>query len=389
MPRFLRTTTVLLLCLFSLSSRFAQAGDDPEYAGRRGSEWAQLLRSDSSPRKRKAAVVALGQLWKEGKYFQSLPSISLALQQDPNAEVRVQAAIILGQLSKEDLTRNDSAKPVVSQLVTALLAEKDSTVRRETAIALGRFGNLSKPGVLAISNTLKDSEPSTRAAAAEALGRIGPDARSSASSLMPLLTDSDRNVQRLAVFALARIAPEDVNSVGASLSEVLKGEKEADMRRELVVALGLLGDHSEAAALALTSVLMDTDAEFRREAARSLARFGLEIQPAAQALLTAFQSDADKNVRIDALRALGTGLGERMQNHISLMTSRLNMEPGSKGDPDFEVRIAITEELGALGAAAKVAVPALRRSLRDPQVKVREAAGQAIKKIDAPISKKP
>lgn len=387
----IRRFAPLAVSLLALAGGFAFAADEPEFAGRRGSEWVQLLKEDSSPRKRKAAVVALGQLWKERRYGQSVPSIGTALQQDPSADVRLQAAIILGQLSRDDVAVTDEVKPVVGQLVAALLAEKDSAVRRETSAALGRFGELSKSGVLALSNTLKDAEPATRAAAADALGRIGLDARTSAPLLLPLLKEGDKTVRRLAVFALARIAPEDVEAVGAAFTQLLRDDKDSEMRKELVVALGLLGDHSEAVATGLAAAMADSDPEIRRQAARSLAKFGLNIQPASDALLKAFQSDPDKNVRIDALRALGSGLGSTMQVHIPVLLARLNMEAeGSmKGDPDFEVRIAITDELGALGPSGKEAVPALRRSLRDPQVKVREAATQAIKKIEAPIEKKP
>src|SRR5262249_39293187 len=149
----------------------------------------------------------------------------------------------------------------------------------ETAIALGRYGDLSKPAVVALTGTLKDPQPATRAAAAEALGRIGPDAKSADVDLLPLLKDADRAVQRAAVFALARITPDDTEGVGTAFAEMLKAEKDAEMRKELIVALGLLGDRSEATASALAAVMTDANPELRREAARSLARFGPAIAP--------------------------------------------------------------------------------------------------------------
>ena len=60
--------TAALLALVVGTGLIAEgAADDPEFAGRRGSEWVRLLKEDSSPRKRKAAVVALGQLWADGR----------------------------------------------------------------------------------------------------------------------------------------------------------------------------------------------------------------------------------------------------------------------------------------------------------------------------------
>jgi hypothetical protein len=66
--------------------------------------------------------------------------------------------------------------------------------------------------------------------------------------------------------------------------------------------------------------------------------------------------------------------------------------------PDYEVRLALVEEIGALGyeflgadlvstdpavkAAAQETLGALRLRLADPQVKVREAAALAIRKIE-------
>ncbi len=64
-------------------------------------------------------------------------------------------------------------------------------------------------------------------------------------------------------------------------------------------------------------------------------------------------------------------------------------------DPDFEVRLAAVEEVGALGPDIKDdkdTVGALRKRQSDPQVKVREAASIALRRVekkpDTP-SKKP
>ena len=66
---------------------------------------------------------------------------------------------------------------------------------------------------------------------------------------------------------------------------------------------------------------------------------------------------------------------------IPLLTGRL------KADREFEVRIAVADELGAMGPAGATAVPALREAQRDPQIKVRDAAATAIKLIQKPAEK--
>ena len=87
-------------------------------------------------------------------------------------------------------------------------------------------------------------------------------------------------------------------------------------------------------------------------------------------------------MRIDALRAVGNATGVAgMKKLIPTLADRL------KNDPDFEVRITIADELGALGPEGKEAVPALRQAQADPQVKVREAATAAVRKIERKVEK--
>ena len=61
-------------------------------------------------------------------------------------------------------------------------------------------------------------------------------------------------------------------------------------------------------------------------------------------------------------------------------------------DADFEVRLAAVEEIGALGPDVRdnrEAMAALRQRLSDPQVKVREAAAVAIRRIEKKVEKTP
>ena len=381
----------VLACLAAAPAAPAAPPDDPEFNGRRGSEWVRILKDDAAARKRRAAVVALGQLWADGQYKPAVPNLGRALQQDPSAAVRLQAAAALGQMKKEEVARHEDARAALAALIGALQIEKESAVKREVAAVLGRLGEVSKGAVSALSKTLTDADAATRAAAAEALGRIGPDAKAAAAELMPLLKDTDPAVCRAAAFALGRVAPEEIDAVGTALAGLLKAEKDAAFRKELVVSLGLLGDRSEAVTAGLTAALGDADADVRRQAARALGGFGLAIQPAIPALLKSFQGDADKNVRIDALCALGSGLGANVKELLAVLTARLNIDPEAKpkGDPDYEVRIAVADELGRTRGGREGRHPGVAAHQRDPQVKVREAATAAIRRIEKPAEKKP
>jgi HEAT repeat protein len=390
------------LTLALLLAAPAPADDDPVFNGRKMTEWLTMLKEDSLPRKRRAAVLALGQLAADngepkGPIDRILPALARALRSDANPGVRTQAAVVLGQQSA------DNAPLFLSDLSEVIRVERDGDARREMAVALGRFGPLSRPAVVPLADVLKDPAAPTRAAAAEALGRIGADARQAVPQLIPLLKDADPAVRRAAAFALGRVDPEDPEPVSTALTTALVAEQGAGgriaaasaagssglwaMRRdggmvtELIISLGLLGDRSAEVVQAVAGQLTDPAADVRQQAALSLAKFGPAARPAADPLTGVFRSDPDKLTRMYALHTLCTSHGSEANTLIPVLTDRL------KADPDFEVRVAIAEELGAMGRNGAAAIPALRDAQRDPQIKVREAAGAAIRQINKPPEK--
>jgi HEAT repeat protein len=132
---------------------------------------------------------------------------------------------------------------------------------------------------------------------------------------------------------------------------------------------------------AVAERLADPAPEVRRQAGLSLAKFGPAARPATSALTGVFRADPDKLARVYALHTLCTAYGSDAKELIPVFTGRL------KTEPDFEVRVAIAEELGSMGPAGAPALPALRDAQRDPQVKVREAARSAIRQIEKPTTK--
>lgn len=370
-------SALLALALTEPSARAAD--DDPEYDGTKASAWVDTLRNDTSARKRATAAVALGRLWTEHRYKDALPTLGRALRLDASTAVRAQAAVVVGRLKPED------ARALETDVVDALKGEKESRVRREIAAALTRLPELAKRATSPLADVLKDPDPGARAAAAEALGVAGAAAKEAAPDLLPLLTDAEKPVRLAAVVALGRVAPDDPAAVGGPLAKRLAAEKDADLRRELVTSLGLLGDRSEAVVGALAGVLADPDEELRQRTARVLGTFGTAGKPAADALLkVAGNVKEKKGLRVDAVRAFGSALGPDLRGRAKDLIAVLEK------DPDFEVRIAIVEELAALGHDVKddkETVAALRRRMSDPQVKVREAAAQAIERINRPPKK--
>lgn len=368
------------LLLTFLVASFAPAGradDDPSFNGRKMSEWLVMLKDDSVPRKRRAAAVALGQIASDNKDTRKfvLPALAAALRSDPAAAVRGQAAVTLGQQPPE------YAGAFVSELSECLRTEKDNAVKVDVSVTLGRIGKLAKAAVLPLTTILNDPDAKVRATAAEALGRIGSDAKPAAPTLLKLLKDPEIAVRQQAIFALGRVELDDVEPVVAALVAILKNETNRDLRLETVVALGLMVPKTVEVAAAVAGTLADKDAETRKQACLTIVKLGFVARKSEPAIRTVMIQDADKEVRAVAVRALTAVYGSDVSDVIPVLTDRL------KADADFEVRVAIAEELGSFGSAGKKAVPALRAAMKDPQIKVREAATMAIRQIEKPPSK--
>jgi HEAT repeat protein len=380
MPRrFLLLTASFATMIAASSGRAGQDTDpDPKYDGKKGSEWVRVLIEGNSARQRALAVDALGKLWADQRYSESLPSISRSLRLDSSTAVRAQAAIVLGGLRESDI------KQVGKDMIDALGTEKESRVRREIARGLSRHAFLAKAGVANLTAALKDSEPATLIAVADALAQAGSDAKSAAAGLAPLLHHTDRSIRRAAVIALGRISPEGAPAVAETMSRMLDTEKDLDTRIELVASLGLLGEKSGTVIEALVKLLGDPEDELRRRAARTLGTFGQAAAPAADALLKAASGDKVKDIRVDAVRAFGSAQGAGLKGRLKDFLTLLN-------DREYEVRLAVVDEVGALGNDIRddaETMKVLRGRLSDPHVKVREAASIAIKKIEKKVEPK-
>jgi HEAT repeat protein len=361
----------LLFACLVLAAPVGRA-DEPTFNDRPLSAWLTMLKEDPTPRKRRAAVVALGQIAATDKaeFATSIAAVGRAMVNDAVPAVRQQAATVIGQQKVED------ALVVLTDLTTAVRVEKEPSVRREVAVTLGRFGKLAKQAVPALIEALADKDDGVKAATAEALGRVGPEARAAAPELLKLAKGTDKPLRLAATFALGRIDADDKLSVAAALVETLKAATEVELRREAITSLGLLGESRGGVLPALAAQLADRDAEHRVLTIDAIGKLGPAVRSVESELLGLFQTDPDKGVRQVSIRTLCKGLNPEAVRLIPVLTQRLQT------DADFEVRVAIAQELGGLGVSGKGAIPALRAAQRDPQIRVREAAAAAIKQID-------
>ena len=378
--------------LASLVFICAFAPDEPAFNGLKVSEWIAMAKDDPLPRKRKAAIIALGQLITKETQDTVLLAVAKAMRSDSQASVRLQATLLLAQQPADMLAG------YIPDLTEGLRQEKDAAVKREQAIALGRLGKASQAAVLPLIDALKDA-PLVRAAAADALGRIGPGANAAAPILIPLTKDSDRSVKLAAVFALGRVDPADPDPVVATLVSLLadvnarqstmvphsalagglaSANRESELVATAVISLGLLGVKTPEAVRAMADQFADPDPDVRQQSALALAKLTVATRAAEPELKAALSGDPDKTVRIYASQTIAAAFATEPELMIAFFAERLKVEP------EFEVRLAMVEELGALGASGTAAIPALKLAQSDTQVKVREAAGLAIKRITHP-----
>jgi HEAT repeat protein len=361
-------------------------GQEPEFAGRTLSAWAIMAKEDPIPRKRRAALVALGQIASQSDQSdvlkQVMAVVGRAVRTDANSQVRQQAALILGQQKVE------IAVLALTDLVEAMRVESDPNVRRDLANTLARFGPLAKSAIPPLLDSLKhESPPALQAAAADALGRIGSEARSAIPQLLRLAEAKDTTVRQAVMFALGRIEPEDPQPSAAILIRALTSDPEPTVRREALVSLGFLGDRSEPVVAAIAEVLSSDDVNMRRQAMLTLGKFGSAVRAVAPILIRSFREDSDSLVRMYAIQPLRQALGTAPRELIRLLGNRLT---GPGADPAFEVRIAICEELGSLSPAEKeLILPLLREARRDSQLKVRDAATQALRQLEQPVKDTP
>jgi HEAT repeat protein len=384
----------------------AKADDEPTVGGKTKAQWLKVLTQEPSARQREGAVKVLT-VWEprdraiveavrdalndkaervrlaavngvtvfiltEVKESGSLlESVGRVLGNDASEAVRQRALDLVRELKKEDQQRK-----MVPFVADALKADKSPTIRAGAAAALGRMGPNARTVVNVMIEALKDQDVAVRAAVAEALGRIGDEAKSAIPRLVPLLKDPDPGVRLAAAFALGRIGPEAATAV-PDLAQALATDTDVAVRKEAARAFALLGLDAKAGIPALAKALrQDKSEEVRQHAALALEKMrGEEVHAVAPVMIEAMKKDPDKSVRIFVVHALGNSLGPNLRDFVKDLAEQLPRE--KEGD----VRLAIVQELGALGPDAKEALPALQQMVTDVQITVRDAAKQAVRKV--------
>ncbi len=359
---------VFTLTVAMVPVAIVRADDDPVIRGRKVSEWFKFIREQPDARLRQIALQVVDS---DGgpKVASVLPGMIELLHDHKDAALRLRIVEYLPKYKE----RGDE---VVAGFKYALQHDSDAKVREAAVTALGRMDRTAFTAIKEVGDALKDKDPATRAAAAStiaAFSRIDPEiAKDYVSSLATSLQDESTPVRLQAAFALGRMTTVAQPTITALIDRLPK-EKDAAVRKEIVKTLASFGMTASAADSAVADLLQDKNVEVRQSAAIALGR----ISPAADRVMPKLLKaahDPDSSVRCHAIHALGA-LGKPAISAIPELIDIL------KNDNVADVRLAVIEELASFGPDAKAATDVLQVATKDGRGAIREAAQEALKKI--------
>lgn len=145
------------------------------------------------------------------------------------------------------------------RMLTELLSDRDASVRRTAAEALGKIGRPSAEQSLVPA--LDDADPGVREAAARGLGRLPSVGIETGAMLTSRLRDSDPSVRQAAAQALD--ASDDFTVLTPRLADLLSDPR-PEVRRSGAHALMLTGASRPAVNQALARAAQDPDSTVRQ-----------------------------------------------------------------------------------------------------------------------------
>jgi len=286
-----------------------------------------------------------------------IPALVAALREDAAAEVRAEAARVLGGWGH----------PLAVDALAQALLDADADVRVNAAFAIAQLKD-ADAGECLLPWALHD-DPGVRAAALRGLKELRIPA--AAAPARASLGHRDAQVRREAVGVLGWLKAADALP---HIARIATTDQDAEVRRVATGALGLSAEAGHATVLpGLLAALRDPHWPIREEAATTLAK--LAPADARDALLAAMDDEAWQ-VRLRAARALG-----RLR-HPAALPALVGALAHRMGNLRKEAAIA----LGEIGTAE--ARPALEVAAGDPDPEVRKTARLALARLasDAPAA---
>lgn len=280
--------------ILTLGGSLSACASEPGYGGRSSEYWIEAL-ADSSEKRRVDAAAALGEILDLAPKSPRVVQALLTALRDESDDVRIIAA---DALSAEGV----NAEGALDGIHEALHDSAHADVRRQAALILGRIGTQAGPDVAEVlTHTLEDSVARVRAGAAEGLGRMGRAAGLAIPKLAEATRDRDPEVRMSALSALPAVgAPAEV------LVPLLRAALRDSVTSVRSAAAYLLHAHASIAAPAvpeLASALSDADATVRLASAMALGQIGPGAATALPQLRT-LATDADPRAQRAATEAI-------------------------------------------------------------------------------------
>jgi HEAT repeat protein len=293
----------------------------------------------------------------------------------------------LGSWAAIVLARQKEDAPRLVPRLTKLLRDKDSRVRANAVQVLHDFGAASAAATSELARLLEeDPSAEVQAAALRALASIGPEASAATPVLLRILAQK-RNREEV-LDALGSIRPtsrEAVTAVASLLNPSSSDTPKADgYRRSVAMAtLGKIGPAARTALPALRAGLLDEDAIVRVEATYALAAITDDFETYLPLLLLAGRDAYDPEERYPVMPFVLEAL-KRLGPKAAKATPWLVERVSGTGDvrADREHIPAAIQALGAIGPAAKAALPRLRKLAVQGKAPNAALAAEAIRQIE-------
>jgi HEAT repeat protein len=313
------------------------------------------------------AVLALGRMGPNAK--EAVPDLVKLLKTPPNPFARTQIVSALGQIGPE-------AKAAVPALLDLIKAEKEINIRHAALGALKAIHADSKEVAPAMLALLKENDPNTfiRYTALEVLGQGGKESKEAIPVLVEGLKNGDVIYRVRAADALSKIDPDQAKEKATPVLEEILTQQNYFRWQAAAVLVRIDPDHRKAWD-AFHEVLKDPLENNRALALDALGQIAADAKTMVPDIKNALK-DSAPNVRIQAALALWK-IDKQSDDAVAVLTAVLKQK-----DMLPHLRTPAVNALATLGADAKKAVPDLLEVRRDRDISLRNAATEAIKKID-------
>lgn len=292
---------------------------------------------------------------------------------------------VLQKAMRTTWTRTDSkaiGRDIAVSKWLEMLQNESFEVREKAVSEVPEFGAGDVPTLIHAASNAR--QPEVHRAIDRALTNLLNDPQGEPGDWIKLLRDESELVQQVGSRGLIRYGEKALPALFKLLDE-----REPEIRRSVIITLARIGTTKPQTAQAIHSRLAellksDKDEDVRYAAASALGELHLKTQTSAKPdqhehsdLISSLSSDKNELVRIAAAQAIGK-VASPSKAAVDALVKALT------GDEHAMVRYWSADAIGSLGPKAKDATPALLKALaNDEDDEVRGHAAHAIKKMQA------